>query len=1182
MKPVRLLLIVLGMLSALVAVLLGLTLTPSVQRWAVLRAARDVPGLKLELASVSGGFSGVALRGVTAEHRHVVVKLDRLEADFSLFSFLLGEQLVLSRLHAEGLNVDASKLAGSRNEAAAAGAPVAAPGLLARVVLPFDLKLDDVRINGRALLPAAPGQPSLEADYTITGGGFAADKEGLLQVNATLRNPAPGAQVAALHAQAGLRATLTPQRNFNNLTLTTVIDAEGRGLSGQSQLKVGTEFFHSRLGEHYEVVVSTLLQGVAENALILRAQLPVASHRYAGDWEMKVRTAQLEPFMLEGALPAFDVRGGGRFALDAGAESFSMEGDLQGEVSQLERIDPAWRALGMLKVDTTFDLSQLGGLLHLNRFKALVAGPEPVLEARTTAPIRYDLRKGQLLPAEALEGDRLLHVNIQGLPLAWVRPFVTAADISGGMISGEIDLARTPGSTSAASVRGKIQVAELNVVQAGRPLLTKAAVGAQVEATLADGAVDAPVLNLTVTTPAGDRLALNSHLATRAGADAPISLTGRFDASAAQLLSRWLPGAPVKAQGDIDFTLRGQVVEMRPVRLELWQDAGHPLLKFAVKQPFSFNLASQALTPQEAAQPVAQIELGRVPLALLPLTQSGTSLGGFVTQGSFELGVPGEKILLRALAPLKLADVSLAEKKQPLITGLTVEAQPSLEYAASSGARIQTGDVTVRTAAKATLLTLKADANQTPGQGMQATMTFALEVPALASQPLFAGARAVSAGRAVGEVRAAVGSHSQLEARMTVNGLMAAESKQTLPVANLSFRGLVQPNGTVSVQAPLLLDNAGRRSDLDFALEFSPLGTGYSVDGRLTGQQVELEDLLGVLGVFMASAAPDTDDKPLPAPSVTPDTVSAWSRFSGNLGLDIKSVTRGQDWAMTGLTGAVTIEPARLALQKLEASFSETSRLTAKMEMRFTGGAMPYRLTGEYTLNDFDAGKLFKALEPGKPPTVEGLFNVNAKFSGNGETTARALDRLQGEFQMTSHQGIFRGLQRTSNKVSMASKAVDAVAALGSIFGSDKVKQTAEKVAGQAYHVDQLAQSIGEFNYDLLSVRLSRDERLNMSLEEISLVSPEMRLIGHGEVSYVVDRPLLDQPLNASLSLAARGKTEQLFDKLNALDGTKDELGYARTKTPVTIGGTLAKPDPTAFFTKLASAKLADYLDSAE
>jgi hypothetical protein len=253
------------------------------------------------------------------------------------------------------------------------------------------------------------------------------------------------------------------------------------------------------------------------------------------------------------------------------------------------------------------------------------------------------------------------------------------------------------------------------------------------------------------------------------------------------------------------------------------------------------------------------------------------------------------------------------------------------------------------------------------------------------------------------------------------------------------------------------------------------------------------------------------------------------------------------------------------------------------MEMRFTGGAMPYRLTGDYTLNDFDAGRLFKAIDPAKPPTVEGLFTVTGKLSGNGETPARALDRVQGDFQLTSRQGVFRGLQRTSNKLSMTSKAVELGASvLGSILGSEKATKTAEKVAGQAYFVDQLAQSLGEFNYDLLSVHLTRDDLLNMSLTDISLVSPEIRLTGRGEVEYVAGQTLLEQPLNASLTFAARGKVEQLLGKLRMLDGTKDELGYARTKETVTLAGTLAKPDPTGFFTRIAQAKLSDLLDNED
>ena len=51
-----------------------------------------------------------------------------------------------------------------------------------------------------------------------------------------------------------------------------------------------------------------------------------------------------------------------------------------------------------------------------------------------------------------------------------------------------------------------------------------------------------------------------------------------------------------------------------------------------------------------------------------------------------------------------------------------------------------------------------------------------------------------------------------------------------------------------------------------------------------------------------------------------------------------------------------------------------------------------------------------------------------------------------------------------------------------------------------------------------------------------------------------------------------------MLGKLHLLDGTRDELGYAKTPTPVTIAGSLAKPDPSAFFTKVATAKLTELL----
>jgi hypothetical protein len=611
--------------------------------------------------------------------------------------------------------------------------------------------------------------------------------------------------------------------------------------------------------------------------------------------------------------------------------------------------------------------------------------------------------------------------------------------------------------------------------------------------------------------------------------------------------------------------------------------AGLDLFKATALRPFVFDRETRhaEVAGSTGAVELVRLAIGRVPLSALPLTMPGAKLGGFVAAGDLVLAVDGDKLTVRAPAAFKLADVSFTDQGRPALTGLQIEAWPAFELTGKAGARLQSGEITVRTSGGTLLLAAKGEATQSASAGLQGSMTFTLEVPALAAQPMFAGTQAVSAGRASGEVRAALGPVNQVEARMTVNGLVTTMTNETLPVANLSFRAVAQPDGKISVQAPLLLDRAGQRSDLGFTMDLTPAGRGFAFNGKLAGEHIELADALAVLGVFLAPAA-GAGEKPVVASTpvrIVADPTPAWSRFTGRLALDIKSVVRGTDWAMSGLTGLVLVEPADVTLQKLEATFGEKGRLEAKARVGFTPGSQPYDLAGNFSLTEFDAGKLFKALEPAKPATVEGVFTVNGRFAGNGETLARTLERSHGTFDLTSRAGVFRGLQRTTNKISMTSKAVELGASvLGSIFGSEKVTRTAEKVAGQAYFVDQLAQSIGELPYDQLSVKLARDESLNVTMEDISLVSPEIRLIGRGTVTHVADKPLLEQPFNASLTIAGRGKLEELFGKLRLLNGAKDDLGYAKTKETVTLGGTLLRPDPTAFFTRIATAKLGDML----
>lgn len=1174
MKPARSLLILLGIFVGLGCAVGGLMLTPAVQRWAVLRAVRAQPGLKFDATTIAAGLSSVRLEGARIERSGLKLQIGQLETDYSLWQLVWNRRLVIGRLTARGLVVDASKVSRARAGAVAAGAPAAAPGLLARMQLPFALTLGECRLDGRALLPGSAGSPPVVADFKITGGQIAPGQEGALQLATTLANPAPAARVATLRAELTLRVRQTAEKTFSHIGLVAVVDAEGRNLPEPQRLKIAAELAKSAAGETYEVNVDTLIRGAAEKVLALHATIPAGGKEYAGEWRLLARTAQAEPFFLGLGLPDFTGQGEGRFTFNPATAAASLQGNLTADISRLEAINPAWRPIGAVKAMAQFDVARAGDIVRLNQFNLSVAGANPVLELAAAPGMEIDLKQRRLLPGDPAS-DGALTLTLQGLPVAWIRPFVQAADVSGGLITGQLAGTGDAGHLVLRTLQ-PLRIGQVNIAQAGRLLLAKADVMLGLEAVLTGKEFSGHLTDLTLKTAAGDVLSAQARVVLPAGPNPAIAVLADYQADLPSLLAPWLPLGRIKASGGLDFTLAGKKIELRQLNASLTDATGLDLFKVTALRHFNFDLAvGRAEVPgATGAAELLRVSVAHLPLAALPLAVPGARLGGFVTQGDLVLTLDGEKLSVHTPTAIKLAEVSLGGRAGIAFTGLSIEARPDFEsMGGAAGAKFQTGDITVRTAAGAMLFAGKGEATYAAQSEVQGALTFAVEVPALASQPLFTGARTVSAGRASGEVRVAFGAARQLEARMTVNGLVLADSNELLPVANLSLRAVAGPDGKISVQAPLLLDRAGQRSDLDFTLDLTRAGRGYAIDGQLAGQHVELADAISLLSVFLGAAPEGAPPAPATTSAgVSTATVPLWSRFTGRLALDVKSVTRGADWAMTGLTGLVVVEPADITLQQLAATFGEKGRFAAKALVSFTPGSRPYELTGDLSLTEFDAGKLFKALEPAKAATVEGVFAVDGKFSGRGETLERAVERSHGTFELTSRQGVFRGLQRTTNKVSLATKAVDLV---GTLFGSSRV---VEKVVGTAFYVDQLAQTLGELNYDQLNLKLVRDGSLNVTLDNFSLVSPEIRLLGQGKVTHVAGKSLLEQPLQATLSLSGRGRLEEQLGKLRLLSGARDELDYAGTKEAVTLGGTLARPDPTPFFTRLATGKISDLL----
>lgn len=1178
MKLPRILLLLAVVLVGLLVLGLGLALTPGVQRWALLRAVAAQPGLEVSVGRVAVGFSRLEVRDLEARQGGMKFSVAELQGEHRLLA-LLGGRLELTRLRGRGLEIDISRIASGAASAGAAASPAAAPGALARQQLPFGLVLGEVDLAGSALLPGAAGGPAIRAEFRITGGGVAPGQSGALQLQASITNPAVAARVSTLDLQAALRLKQSLERTFSGVGVSATVDAAGSGLSAPARLGIEAEYRQEAAAEAYSLQVDSRLGGQAETLVRLTAAVPAGGGAFAGDWHLHARTAQVEPFYLGGGLPEFTASGEGRLSLDPASGRVAAAGRLEVRASQFERVEPALRALGSVQITTRFDLAHEAQTLRVESLDLTLAGPQPVLELRTQRPVVVDLAQGTLAVGGASEGEAL-RLKLIGLPLAWVRPFVTAVDLSGGVVTGDLAIASAGGTLSVGTVT-PLRANGVNVVQAGEVLLQDATFSVDAGAELTEGQWRARVRALELQTAAGDRVAAQLQIDLKAGPDPQVRLVGSYEARVPTLLRAYAGDFQAQAAGEVDLQVQGTELRVDRFSTRVSSLDGRPMLAADARQPFTFALDRRTITSRGTGRELLRLELGRMDLGAL-LGPWVEGLRGVVDTGVFSLEAESGAWTLRPVQPLVVTGLDLMDKGAPQLGGVTLELSPRVEVDAAGVVLLQSGNVTLRTSGGTVLATGTvevADAAVVP----RVAGKFLLELPALGRLPALALATPLEQGRATGELRAVLAAaDQQVEARFTLNGLVARGVAGLLPVANVSLRATRQPDGAMTVEVPVLLDRAGVRSDLSFSASLARGGAGHVIKARLTAERASVDDLLALAGVFSSAAggttAPTTSA--IPSGPIVADTVPAWSRVSGEVELDFKALTYGTEFTATGLKGQLRVEPGRITLPGVQASFGPDGRLDARGDLVFEAGARPYRLNASFAVTEFDVTPVFRAIDPSRPPTLEGRFNVEGRLVGGGRTVGETLERTTGSFQLTSRQGVFRGLKRGTERISVATRAVELGAALGSILGSGRVREVAERAGGGAFFADQLAQEFGELKYDQFSVRLERAENLDVRLTEIALISPEVRLLGQGRVTHQEGKPWLDQPLAVEMTLAGRGKIETLLTRARLIEGptARDDLGYARARYPIVIGGTPAKPDALSFYTRLATSKLLESL----
>ena len=606
----------------------------------------------------------------------------------------------------------------------------------------------------------------------------------------------------------------------------------------------------------------------------------------------------------------------------------------------------------------------------------------------------------------------------------------------------------------------------------------------------------------------------------------------------------------------------------------------NPVARIEALQPFEYNTDSGELKVADPNSDLVGLSIQGLPVAWIRPFVPGLAIQGDDIHGDFTLDAGSGGLAVRSKAPLSVTNLSVLSGQRTLCSGIGLQAYLSGIYT-PQGWQVQLAPLTV-TSIGVKMLSVQGKAGKLTGKGQPITTTahWELSLPALVSQPVSGGKFLLTGGLAKGDVTMTFDSKREIETTIAITQLAVdpSVSTETLPEVSAGLRADFDGTGSVAFRAPVSIKRGDSASDLTLTGSITPSSTSARFALQVAGDKVCVDDCK-LFTVFLAPSKPADSNSPAAAPgALVADKEGAWAAFEGKIGVSLKSVVLHGKPVATAVEGAVHVAPGAVTVERLKGSFGEGSSAKVSGVVSFDASApTPYALTGELSIDNFSANSLLTSLDPSKAALVDGKFNVSGNFGGRGLTLPDLENKIEGDLQLTSKGGSFNALSvGIGSKVQDPSRIASAVASIGGLASALTGRKDVSDIASKAQAVAEFCKALSPIHYDQLSVSLSRGSDLNFILKDFSLISPDLRLLGTGQVTYDPTIPMAEWPLSLAFSLRARGRTVDLLKKANALEAKPDDLGYTACTIPFNVAGTVGQPDTGELqqsLTKLAVEK---------
>ena len=592
MKPVRFLLLLMGVVAAILIAAFVLAFNSGFQSWAARKILASQPDVNATLGAISVGLGRVEIRSIRAEQKGAVLTLPALVAELPVLTAGVSRKITVTKLVARGWTLDLTKATAPSVVAPPPPATVQIPvsksfsllgaayaadsvsaipaslqvfqGVLAQLQLPVDLTLDGLDLDGEIILPpASPDGSPARAHFTLSGGGLGSGREGRFALVLTLVFSDQKRSISNVSIHANLTAAMDTPRTFTRLVIEPTALATGPQFPDGVKLSAALSAVRVPTGETYAVTFAN----PAQQLMVLNAELRSATRTLAGTWQLNLRSTDLTPFALGRALPSFIMRGDGKFSTDTSLAEIRASARLTGTADQLGVIKPELAAIGSIHIAAEFDLAQRGNSTRIEQLVAEVNGTRPVASVRSLQPFEFNVKTGELKVADATH--ELLSIKLQGLPLAWAQPFFNDVTLTGGDLRGEFAATANNGGLTLRSGE-PLTVAGLAMVQGGKAWVRAIDVSLALAVDYTPLGWQADISAVTLRSAGETLLQLSAKAGQLTGRDQPLKATGQWSANLPALLAQpFMAGSAGLIQGKASGTLVASVASTTELELKL-------------------------------------------------------------------------------------------------------------------------------------------------------------------------------------------------------------------------------------------------------------------------------------------------------------------------------------------------------------------------------------------------------------------------------------------------------------------------------------------------------------------------------------------------------------------------------------------------------------------------------------